>query len=83
MDEKKLLQVLAEQKEEITVRRNSWVSRSEAWANLDWTGAGALINPDGRWIKHQFDWTNDEIEEFFNKNMEKFAQEFDLRFQAN
>jgi hypothetical protein len=29
MDEKKLLQVLAEQKEEITTRRNSWVSRSE------------------------------------------------------
>ena len=29
MDEKKLLQVLAEQKEEITTRRDSWVSRSE------------------------------------------------------
>lgn len=41
-----------------------------------------IINPDGRWIKHQFDWTNDEIEEFFNKNMERFAQEFDLRFQV-
>lgn len=26
-----------------------------------------IINPDGRWIKHQFDWTNDEIEEFFSK----------------
>ena len=29
MDEKKLLQVLAEQKEEITTRRDSWVSGSE------------------------------------------------------
>lgn len=41
-----------------------------------------IINPTGRWIKHLFDWTVDEVDEFFNKNMEKFAKEMDLREDA-
>lgn len=34
-----------------------------------------IINPNGDWIKHQFDWTEQEIEEFFNTNMERIAKE--------
>ncbi|MBQ7078902.1 MAG: ATP-binding protein [Fibrobacter sp.] len=44
MDEKKLLQVIAEQKEEITTRRDSWVSRSEeALFELDSSLAQVVI----------------------------------------
>ena len=32
-----------------------------------------IVNPDGRWIKQCFDWTKEESEEFFIKNMERFA----------
>ena len=32
-----------------------------------------IVNPNGRWIKHLFDWTNDEVEEFFNNNMERIS----------
>ena len=34
-----------------------------------------IINPKGKWIKDQFDWNEQEIEQFFNTNMERIAKE--------
>lgn len=36
-----------------------------------------IVNPEGHWIKYQFDWSVDEIEDFFNNNMERIASELD------
>lgn len=36
-----------------------------------------IINPNGNWIKDFFDWTPEEIDEFYDKNMEAFAKDFE------
>lgn len=41
-----------------------------------------IINPNGNWIKDFFDWTKEEIDNFFNKNMEEFASCLELRKNA-
>lgn len=41
-----------------------------------------IVNPNGRWIKHQFDWTIEETEEFFNNNMERIAKKLKPRKDA-
>lgn len=41
-----------------------------------------IINPNGEWIKYMFDWTTDEVETFFNNNMETFAKEMELNENA-
>ena len=41
-----------------------------------------IVNPDGKWIKNMFDWSADEVEEFFNKNMQEFAKELEPRENA-
>ncbi len=41
-----------------------------------------IINPDGNWIKNLFDWSEDEVQDFFNKNMEEFAKTFEVRKDA-
>jgi inosine-uridine nucleoside N-ribohydrolase len=38
-----------------------------------------IINPNGNWIKDMFDWSKDEVDEFFNKNMQEFAKTFEIR----
>lgn len=38
-----------------------------------------IVNENGDWIKHQFDWTEEEIEDFFINNMEQFAKELELK----
>ena len=38
-----------------------------------------IINPNGNWIKNMFDWSEEEVEEFFNKNMQEFAKVFEPR----
>lgn len=38
-----------------------------------------IVNPNGRWIKYQFDWSQEETEEFFNNNMEKIARDLKPR----
>ncbi len=32
-----------------------------------------IVNPNGEWIKHKFDWSKEEVEEFFDNNMENMA----------
>lgn len=41
-----------------------------------------IVNPDGNWIKNCFDWSNEEIEDFFNKNMQEFAKVLEPRENA-
>ncbi len=41
-----------------------------------------IVNPDGNWIKNCFDWSNEEVEEFFCANMEEFAKVFEPRENA-
>lgn len=41
-----------------------------------------IVNPNGHWIKDCFDWSKEEIEDFFHKNMEKFASELEVREKA-
>lgn len=41
-----------------------------------------IINPNGDWVKHCFDWTEKEVEEFFIENMQKFASELEVRKDA-
>ena len=41
-----------------------------------------IINPDGNWIKNMFDWSIDEVEDFFNKNMQEFAKVLEPRKDA-
>ena len=41
-----------------------------------------IINPNGNWIKNMFDWSIDEIEDFFVKNMQRFASELEPREDA-
>ena len=36
-----------------------------------------IINPDGNWIKDLFDWSSEEVDEFFNKNMQEFSKTFE------
>lgn len=36
-----------------------------------------IINPNGNWVKDFFDWTPEEIDEFYDRNMENFAKEFE------
>ncbi|MGN0973793.1 MAG: nucleoside hydrolase [Bacilli bacterium] len=38
-----------------------------------------IVNPNGNWIKDFFDWSKEEIEEFYHKNMESFAKQFEPR----
>lgn len=38
-----------------------------------------IINPNGNWIKDFFDWSVDEINNFFNNNMEEFAKVLEPR----
>lgn len=33
-----------------------------------------IVNPNGEWIKHKFDWNVEEVNEFFNHNMEEMAK---------
>ena len=44
--------------------------------------SNGIVNPNGRWIKHLFDWTNDEVEEFFNNNMERISLKLKPRKDA-
>ena len=37
-----------------------------------------IINKDGNWIKDMFDWSNEEIDDFFQKHMQEFAKDFEL-----
>lgn len=41
-----------------------------------------IINPDGNWIKNCFDWTREEVEEFYIQNMQEFAKTFEPREDA-
>lgn len=41
-----------------------------------------IINPNGNWIKNLFDWSKEEIEDFFNKNMQRFAKDLEPRENA-
>lgn len=41
-----------------------------------------IVNPEENWIKNMFDWSNDEIENFFNDNMQEFAKVLELREDA-
>lgn len=41
-----------------------------------------IVNPDGDWIKNFFDWSNEEIDEFFNNNMQEFAKVLEPREDA-
>ncbi len=41
-----------------------------------------IVNPEGNWIKNMFDWSNDEIENFFNDNMQEFAKVLEPREDA-
>lgn len=41
-----------------------------------------LVNPKGSWIKNMFDWSNDEIENFFNDNMQEFTKVLEPREDA-
>ena len=41
-----------------------------------------IINLDGNWIKDMFDWSKDEVKEFYHNNMEGFAKEFESRKDA-
>ena len=36
-----------------------------------------IVNPKGNWIKDFFDWSDDEIEEFLNKNVQEFAKDLE------
>lgn len=38
-----------------------------------------IINPKDNWIKDFFDWSVDEVNDFFNKNMEDFALHLEPR----
>ena len=37
-----------------------------------------IINKDGNWIKDMFDWSQEEIDEFFQKNMQEFAKDLEV-----
>lgn len=41
-----------------------------------------IVNPNGDWIKYQFDWSQEEIEDFFNQNMERIAKKLKPRKDA-
>ena len=41
-----------------------------------------IVNPEGNWIKNMFDWSVDEVESFFNKNMQEFAKTMEPRKDA-
>lgn len=41
-----------------------------------------ITNPQGDWIIHQFDWSEEEIENFFNENMEQIAKQLQPRKDA-
>ena len=41
-----------------------------------------IVNPDGNWIKDLFDWSKEEIEEFYHHNMQNFAKDFVPRKDA-
>lgn len=34
-----------------------------------------IVNPTGDWIKYLLDWSQDEIDDFFNQNMERIAKD--------
>ncbi len=38
-----------------------------------------IINSDINWIKDMYDWSSEEVEEFYVKNMEEFAKRFPVR----
>ena len=38
-----------------------------------------IINPNERYVSFFFDWSIEEIREFYAKNMERMAKNFDLR----
>ena len=41
-----------------------------------------IVDSNGNWIKNCFDWSEEEVQEFFNKNMEEFAKVFEPRENA-
>lgn len=41
-----------------------------------------IVNPNGNWIKNMFDWSKDEVENFFNQNMQDFAKDLEPRKDA-
>ncbi len=41
-----------------------------------------MIHSHGNWIKDYFDWSKEEVEDFYIKNMEIFAREFEPRENA-
>ena len=41
-----------------------------------------IVNPDGNWIKNLFDWSEEEVRDFFHANMEEFARNFEPRKNA-
>lgn len=41
-----------------------------------------IVNSDGSWIKYQFDWSREEVEDFFNQNMQEFAKVLEPREDA-
>jgi len=41
-----------------------------------------IVNKDGYWITNCFDWSKEEIDDFFNKNMQNFAKDLELRENA-
>lgn len=41
-----------------------------------------IINTNINWIKDMYDWSEDEVEEFYIKNMEDFAKRFPVRSDA-
>lgn len=41
-----------------------------------------IVNPEGEWVKYQFDWSKEECEEFFLKNMERMAKEMNPKREA-
>lgn len=41
-----------------------------------------IVNPDGNWIKNMFDWSVEEVEKFFNENMQEIAKILEPRKDA-
>lgn len=41
-----------------------------------------IINTNINWIKDMYDWSSEEVEEFYIKNMEDFAKRFPIRKKA-
>lgn len=41
-----------------------------------------IVNPHGDWIRDYFDWSREELEDFYIRNMENFAKVFEPRENA-